>query len=619
MAEKHFVKRFESFNAKYLPPEMVAETFIPPPQWKSLTANNHSLLVGPRGAGKTTLLKMLTAPGISAWKHPTADEFRKNIAFIGVFVTTDRTWSEQLSALGSGLGEIEQTAFGVATFTAHALHALAEAAADRVHRPGLHSAPNLDPVAEADIASECADRWGLTSRPIVTLRALQLALTDRIAELADLAERAGVGGAESSPGFVESLPTLSFDSSALQLIERFNLAVGEPDRLWCFLFDELELAPSAVLRQLIRGLRGGDRRLLFKLSLAPYTDGAVQLRTALSAQQAHDYAVEQLTYPHKHEPLDFCRALLAKRLNIDPTELDAQEILGRSVFSADRSELGDSQTAYQPESKQISRMKKLAEIDRTFATWLDERDVDLDEIAEMDPNRRASTVRKVATIATLRLAYRTTDQSYASSGRHRRTRKSYSTFAGVPALFDMVEGNPRWFMNLIAPLAEQPTPKDRQGAHIREVVRLFRAILSAMPLPPAEARIHKLGALPVLDAIGKRLSELIIDEDFNSDPPGKFRVDARVPDEVVVDLEFALNAGGIIHMPGPEDDDVLEDLRGQTFRLAHLLAPWYPIPLTTGGRAIDLTNLLAGREPSWDLSRQMEFEDEHLPEEDPED
>ena len=617
MAEHGSVKRFESFNAKYLPPEVVARTFIPPPQWRALSGNGHSLLVGPRGAGKTTLLKMLTSPGISAWEHPEAASSRESIAFVGVFVTTDRTWSEQVSALGAGLGEVEQTAFGVATFTTHALHALAEAAADRVHRSdGLFATPHLDAGTEARIASECAEEWGLSSRPIVTLRALQIALTDRIAKLAELAEEAAIGiRDDAGRSFVESLPALVFDRAALQLIERFNHAVGEPDRLWCFLFDELELAPGAVLLQLIRGLRGGDRRLLFKLSLAPYTNGAAQLRTALSAQQAHDFQVEQLSYPHKTEPLDFCRALLAKRLDIDLAEFDDVGVLGRSEFSADPAELGDSQTAYRPDGKQISRLKELAAADETFAAWLADHRIELDEVSEMDAARRASTVRKVATIAILRLAYRTSDDAFESSGRRRRPRKTYAMFAGIPALYDMVEGNPRWFMNLIAPLAEERASTSRQGSHIREIVRLFRAILSAMPLPPAEARLHKLGALPVLDAIGSRLSELIIDADFNADPPGKFRIDARVPDEIVTDLEFALNAGGIIHMPGPEEEDVLEDLRGQTFRLAHLLAPWYPIPLTTGGRAIDLSTLLADREPSWAFSQQMELEDESLVEE----
>lgn len=207
------------------------------------------------------------------------------------------------------------------------------------------------------------------------------------------------------------------------------------------------------------------------------------------------------------------------------------------------------------------------------------------------------------------MEYRTSDDVFARTGRRRRGRKTYSMFGGVPALYDMVEGNPRWFMNLIGPIVEADAPDMRsQGATIKEVVRLFRAILTAIPLPPSEARRHKLGVLPVLDAIGSKLSEFVIDADFTADPPSKFKVDDAVPDEVVNDLQFALNAGGIIHMPDSDDDEVLDDLRGHTFRLAHLLAPWYPIPLTTGGRTLDLSTLLRDREPSWELSRQLELE-----------
>lgn len=54
----------------------------------------------------------------------------------------------------------------------------------------------------------------------------------------------------------------------------------------------------------------------------------------------------------------------------------------------------------------------------------------------------------------------------------------------------------------------------------------------------------------------------------------------------------------------------MDDLRGHTFRLAHLLAPWYPLPLTTGGRTLDLSTILEGQQISWDFSRQLQLEHE---------
>ncbi len=612
-------RRFQAFNAKYLPPETVAETFIPPPQWANVIQNAHTLLVGPRGAGKTSIFKMLTSSGIVAWKHPRAQEDRESMAYVGVFITTDRTWTEQVSALSEGLRDVDQTAFGIATFSAQVLHAIVSAAAERIHDDEhLHPARMIDPAVEADIASQCAEQWGLTWRPVVTLRALQHALTDRIAHIAELAEKESLKSADGrDERLAERLPSMNFNRAALQLIDRFNTAAGEPHRLWCLLFDELELAPPTVVGQLTKGLRGGDSRLLFKLSLAPYTESAGPLHGALSAQQAHDFSAESLTYAHKNEPIAFCRALFAQRLAVaeDDVLAEEQRVLGRSQLAADPEELGAQGTAYTPNSTRVRRLRDLAKNDRTFAEWLSDRDLDLDRLEDLDPARRAATIRKVPTLALLRLNYRTGDELFARTGRRRRPRKTYSMYGGLPALYEMTEGNPRWFMNLVAPLADKGEEGRRapvQSEQIREVVRLFRAILTAIPVPRSQAPRRRLGVLPVLDAIGTRLSEYVIDEPFNPDPPGKFRIDDAVSDQIVEDLQFALNAGGIIHMPDEDDEPVMDDLRGHTFRLAYLLAPWYPLPLTTGGRTLDLSTILKGQQISWEFSRQLELEHEEV-------
>jgi hypothetical protein len=608
-------KSFQAFNAKYSAPEEVAETFIPPPQWDSMIMNGHTLLVGPRGAGKTSILKMLTSPGIMAWRHDRAQDDRDAIGYVGVFITTDRTWTEQVTALGDGLRDVDQTAFGIATFSAQVLHGIVSAAAARVHDGDpLHPAKMINAETEANIASECALEWGLTRRPVVTLRGLQHALTDRVAKIADLAEKESLRSEEGRDDrLAQELPSMNFDRAAMQLIDRFNTAAGEQHRLWCLLFDELELAPPTIVTHLTRGLRGGDPRLLFKLSLAPYTESAKPLHDALSAQQAHDFNAESLTYAHKHVPIPFCRALLAQRLGIDENEVLAQEqqVLGRSQLATDPEDRGGAGTAYTPDSVRVRRLRELASKDRTFAKWLSDRDVDLDHLDDLDPVRRAATVRKVPTLALLRLNYRTDDDSFERIGRRRRTRKTYEMFGGLPALFEMVEGNPRWFMNLVAPLADKGEEGKRppvQNQQIREVVRLFRAILTAIPVSQSEQRRRRHGVLPILDAIGSRLSAYVIDEDFNPDPPGKFRIDDGVPDDVVEDLQFALNAGGIIHMPDDQDEPVLDDLRGHTFRLAYMLAPWYPLPLTTGGRTLDLSTILEGQSVSWEVSRQLDLE-----------
>ena len=184
-----------------------------------------------------------------------------------------------------------------------------------------------------------------------------------MAHIAHLAEKESLRPTEGRDDrLAEQLPALNFDRAALQLIDRFNTAAGEPHRLWCLLFDELELAPPTVVTHLTRGLRGGDSRLLFKLSLAPYTESAAPLHDALSAQQAHDFNAESLTYAHKTEAIPFCRALFAQRLEVSEEDVIAEEqrVLGRSQLAADPEELGALGTAYTPNSPRVRRLRELA-------------------------------------------------------------------------------------------------------------------------------------------------------------------------------------------------------------------------------------------------------------------
>src|ERR1700722_5718334 len=91
---------FESFNARALTPDQVAATFVPSRQFQDLCKRCHTIVLGPRGSGKTTLLKMLEPAALEAWRHPFADEIASRIDFTGIFVATDISWSQQLSALG---------------------------------------------------------------------------------------------------------------------------------------------------------------------------------------------------------------------------------------------------------------------------------------------------------------------------------------------------------------------------------------------------------------------------------------------------------------------------------------------------------------------------------------
>ena len=384
------------------------------------------------------------------------------------------------------------------------------------------------------------------------------------------------------------IPHLEYATAARSLIDRFNAAAAEDGARWALLFDELELAPGPVIQMLLRAMRGADELLLYKVSLAPYSEHGMQLRNAMAASVVNDYQAEQLTYPRKEDGFRFARALLAARLGVAEDELDDDAVLGASPFDTSAEEWIESGTAYRLDSPKLQRLRRARDDDATFARWLDRRTVNLDD-PSLDPNQRAATLRKVTSVSLLRAEFRTPDanREVARQSRAERSRDSRTVpqlYAGASSLYAMVEANPRWFINLVGPLIEQYVRTGRrvtaaeQARAIARAGRRFRAVLKALPLPPTALSRRPLGVLPVLDAIGEYFYRRTVLENFTSDPPGSFIVDRDTSDDIHFELTVALNAGAIIHMPeGDDEAEPIADLRGRRFRLSYLLAPGYRI------------------------------------------
>lgn len=139
---------FESFNARSLGPEQVAQTFVAPSHFAKLVARCHSTLIGPRGSGKTSLLKMLQPHALESWQSEEARAFRSTIDFTGVFIQTDISWNRQTIALVDGLPENAIRAFRTAAFTTQVLHSLVETLCWRVGEP---KDPNTIPFKRAKV------------------------------------------------------------------------------------------------------------------------------------------------------------------------------------------------------------------------------------------------------------------------------------------------------------------------------------------------------------------------------------------------------------------------------------------------------------------------------------
>ena len=271
---------FDIFNARMLTPEQVAKRFVPPPFFGELALPANTVVVGPRGSGKTTVLKMLHPSALPAWKHPRKQAFENLVNYTGVFIGTDITWNEQLQAVGFGLSDTaHRKALATAAFTTHVLSSLLESMAVRsgaVRRGGTiikaHRPVSLNDDRQAALCRTIASGWKLKDT-LPSFAGLRLGLAQRLITIRSSGAPRSLGQEVPvrSLGSDAEILGIDFLSAATYAVEAFNQYCYEPDGKFALLFDELELAPSWLRDMLVRLLRSTDSRLLFKVSVSPYT------------------------------------------------------------------------------------------------------------------------------------------------------------------------------------------------------------------------------------------------------------------------------------------------------------------------------------------------------------
>lgn len=601
---------FESFNARSLSPVQVAKTFIPPPiHFDDIVKQTHSLVIGPRGSGKTTLLKMLQTPALAAWEHPAAPQYRQRIGFTGVFVPTDIAWSAQLTALGGGkISDQCKVLLGTAAFTLHVLIAFIEAAGDRLERNGGSVAMpvlvSLSRENEAKLVHILADAWYLKP-DIDSFLGIRLSLRQRLSQIHEIASRIQNCSADEAWNEIKNIQFLHlhFLTSLVLAVEAFNGITDRSHDRWAILFDELELAPKFIRQQLIISLRSIDQRLLFKLSISPYSEDVGLLESALSAMPGQDYLPIRLWYPRKEDSYTFCEALLESMLKQHGgSPAEPEKVFGKSEFDTEAIEWTVHGTAYHSHARLARRFQALADKDISFGRYLAEHDIDPYRMDALPKEAREAYVRKVASLVVVRLAFRRPDNTPQGSQRRpprSRSRKSPRLYAGAKGLFALVEGNPRWFIGITTALlpsyigSGKPISYAQQAREVEKATSRFRALLKTIPCEPVRGSRAPRGLLTILDTIGQYFYKTIVLESFTPEPAGTFTVDTNCERELLDALAKALNAGAIVYIPDEDSEGMLSSIRGKRFRLSYLLAPHYKLPLTVG-RPKSLYKILAG-------------------------
>ncbi|MFJ4017216.1 hypothetical protein [Microbacterium sp. NPDC090014] len=573
---------FATANARFRSPRLVAQSFIPPEQFRRLTKASHTVMVGPRGSGKTTLLKMLTPEALLESSELKRFRLDSGITYTGVFIPSDIAWSKQLEMFSKwNLPESTSNELFEASFTTSVLRHFAAALHERFTRvvPATWlNVPQLEitPALEASVAEALAGLWALNLR-VPSMLGLRAAASERIVALGALASNLHrVGTALDIDSGMLLGPLVPQLTLALDLIEALvPQLVGEK---WCLLFDELELAPAEARKSLMSSMRSVDERLIFKLAIAPYSSDLSELVSAVAAMPGHDHDEIWLTYERKADAqkfsFDLMRAMVRDRFGQD---MSLESLLGEGIFP----DADDEDSSEVVSSTQEGYVEDLYYSDASFRKYVTRVSGSLERLLQSSGQKRSQNLRKVIPLVIVRGTFRTPDDSDAAKGARRfRTRKNPHIYSGTTALAAILEGNPRWIIGVMSALLDGGPGKVAPAAQSAEISRTrnrFRAMLSTIPVP--ESSDTRRGLLSLLDLIGESFRASIIADDFNPDPVATFTVDQTASTALIEALGNAVNVGAIVYVPDSKGAGLLSSMKGKRFRLSYLLATKHQLPL----------------------------------------
>ncbi|MFP7762037.1 hypothetical protein [Marisediminicola sp. LYQ85] len=566
----------DTFNAKRLTPRQVAASFVMPSSFGVLASSDHTYVIGPRGSGKTTLLRMLTGESLVEWRGRDASEMRSRIQFSTILLPADELWASQATP------EIARAAF-----TAQMLYAFVETMSYRTSGAvDVHLGVRLDPEAEADLCRSCAVAWGLEGASpgfYGLLEALDLFIT-RLSISPEAAEHVLAKA--------DGLALLTFG------VRAFNRSVGEVSRKWALLLDEMELAPVEIHRMVISFVRGGSSDLILKISMSPF-DRYMQIYGTTGAPvPGHDFQTVYLSGQSRQEIRRITNGLWREQLRVRSLPY----VSLASALNLPSSER-DSRTRLRAEKSPEDVLLEAAQVDPGVASWMRQRGLTPERLANLSYNERSATVRKVVPL----LIFRDSLLNFRAGSPVRRSRKkSFEPFTGPTAITAMLEGNPRWIKTALAQMLEFYDPSTGQVGPgfqydaLSSLANRFESLLRV--LPNRQTSAFSFPVVELVDHIASYLSSRNSSQ-FNPDPPNSFTIDSRTPPEITNALILGLYAGAFVHVRDRRSPAVLSSFEGQRFRLAYLLGirdgKEFPLRL---GKDVSLTSILRERvnsSPVW--------------------
>jgi energy-coupling factor transporter ATP-binding protein EcfA2 len=606
-------KQYQTFNARYLSLIEVAQSFIYNSQFEELSKNNHSLLMGPRGSGKTTLLKMLTPAAQLNWKNSRPRRVGE-LPFWGVYIPTDVHWKTQIDQFQKEFSNYKNYSEIVAKLivTTNVIIALTESFKQIIHSLD-ESESNL--ALEAKLCTELINCWDLEKPIAPNIDSITRSLQKRLLNINSHIKYV--------KHIVKSETEIEYPKyylhSYLDLCELACTAFGDVYRncpdigtntfRWALCFDELEIAPHWLQKELLEALRSTHQKFIFKLTTSPLVslyDKITNEYFKIDAQDDNDYKIIRIWTSTQNDYRrwnSFCEKLIKQKLmkqfnhKIDPHTLFGTDELERSIIDmvGIKKRIDFNVKPYEIKSVMWTVIKELAQKDKTFHKFLLSKRIDPYNPIPKLIGQKDSVYRKIKPIVIFRY-------QLMNEGKI-RSRKVVPLFYGLPYIYEITEGNPRALISLIDDFISKIVRDDngkiiefnisQQSRIIEDFSERVLKVLSAHPdshktLQGGSGKVVSLG--DVLSTIGDFFHRRFITDDFSMDPPGCFVIDKNISPEYLELLKLALDLGAIVYT-NPKEGISDVGLTGKTFKLSYLLYPKYVLPKQEY-KAVNLSSIL---------------------------
>jgi energy-coupling factor transporter ATP-binding protein EcfA2 len=581
----------EAFNAKQMTTADIAASFVPSQKFGELAGAWNALLIGPRGSGKTTLLKMLQLKALRSWRHHQAESYRQGINYTGIFVPADIAWGGMVDQLGRGkLEEEAQILLSETVFCTNVFQSVVEAMIDRItvagHDLQAYRVASADKSALRTAIETIAGSWKL-SPMFYSLESLKLSINQRLMQIKEKATILALTGRPTASDVLAELPFAAIDviSAVEGALVEFDAAIGDPEGRWALLLDEFEIAPLHLQTIMLSQFRSSNKKLFFKVALAPCTPHTSEAFGPFgSANKRDDYRQVELWYPDRTSAASFCDAVFRARMSAykNFANRSPEEVLGRSAYViTDGDEAEDLGQSYGRGKDWSNAFVGLRDKDPDFADFLVRRGIDPYNLDPSPDAPNGNTIRKIAPLVGIREAHLRTQ------GRHVRGRKKLVfAYSGWRAVSAISEGNPRWLIGILNMIASRfenisslPISSSVQSDLISGATEAFKSMLKTVATNQPIGIKTKTPVFELIEEIGKYFFDRVVKDKFIEEPPLAFRVDDEIDPDIENALRIALNHGAIVYMPVSGESRDFGSLRGKKFRIAYLLAPSFHLPL----------------------------------------